>query len=139
MRYYKEETGDDSREFIENRKLDPFIGKKVKQRRMELGMTQSKLGEKLGITFQQIQKYENGKNRISASTLFRISQILGVNISYFVEGAEKSFALKDDSSAVYQIQNKEALNLINYFSSIPDASTRKKVLDLVKAIAVKQN
>lgn len=138
MHYYKE-TGDDFSELAENARLDPFIGMKVKQRRMELGMTQGKLGEKLGITFQQVQKYENGRNRISASTLFRISQILGVSISYFVEGFDRSFTLKDEDSLIYQVQNKESVSLMNYFADIPDAFTRKKVFDLVKAIATRQN
>lgn len=138
MHYYTK-TEKDFGESAENAKLDPFIGMRVKQRRMELGMTQGQLGNKLGITFQQVQKYENGKNRISASTLFKISQILGVSISYFVEGFNESFALRDENSLVYHVKNKESVNLMNYYADISDAFTRKKVFDLVKAIASKQN
>lgn len=115
--------------------LDPFIGDKVKQKRRELGISQGKLGEKLGITFQQVQKYENGKNRISASTLFQISKIFGVNFSYFVEGFDKNSTLHDSSSVSYQVKNKETNNLVNYFSNISDPVIKKRILDLVKAIA----
>lgn len=115
--------------------LDPFIGQKVKLRRSELGMSQVKLGEKLGLSFQQIQKYESGKNRISASTLFQISRILGVDFSYFVDGYGKSSVLHDDEKVSYQIHSKESDLLFNYFSRIQDPALRKQILDLVKKIA----
>ncbi len=120
-------------EEVEN--LDPFIGKRVKLRRSEMGMSQAKLGEKLGLSFQQIQKYENGKNRVSASTLFQISQILGVNFSYFVEGYGESLSLHEDEEVTYQVYNKEASLLSGYFQKIHDPALRKQILDLVKKIA----
>jgi len=116
--------------------LDFFIGKKVKLRRSLLGMSQVKLGEKLGVSFQQVQKYENGKNRISASTLFQISVALGVDFSYFVDGYAKNTILHDDTDPSYQIhEDKESSLLLNYFSKIQDPDLRRQILDLVKKVA----
>ena len=70
-----------------NKDLDIYIGNRVKLRRTMLGISQDRLGTSLGITFQQIQKYEKGVNRISASTLYSIANILGVDFSYFIEGS----------------------------------------------------
>lgn len=115
--------------------LDPFIGKRVKRRRSELGMSQMGLGERLGLSFQQIQKYENGKNRISASTLFQISRILGVDFSYFVEGYGEKPLLHDDEGVSYQAYNAESNLLSSYFAKIRDPALRKQILDLVKKMA----
>ncbi len=116
--------------------LDSFIGQKVKLRRSSLGITQVELGEKLGVSFQQIQKYENGKNRISASTLFQISTILGVSFSYFVNGYAKGAALRDNEDVSYQVHDdRESILLLNYFSKIEDPDLRRQILDLVEKIA----
>ena len=113
--------------------LDSFIGQKVKLRRSSLGITQVELGEKLGVSFQQIQKYENGKNRISASTLFQISTILGVSFSYFVNGYTKKTVLHDDENVSYQVHDdKESILLLNYFSKIKDPDLKRQILDLQK-------
>jgi transcriptional regulator with XRE-family HTH domain len=117
--------------------VDSFIGRKVKQRRSELGISQGKLGEYLGVSFQQIQKYENGKNRISASSLVQISRILGVDFSYFVNGCDGAEALRDGSTAVYQSRNnKELTLLVTYFLKIKDPALRKQILDLTKKISL---
>lgn len=115
--------------------LDFFIGKKVKQRRSELRLSQGNLGKQLGISFQQIQKYENGKNRISASTLFHISQILDVDFSYFINGYSAISSLHEGSSVTYKPHDKDSALLINYFSKLRDRSLRKQILGLVKKIA----
>ena len=115
--------------------LDPFIGGRLKLRRSEMGMSQAKLGEQLGLSFQQIQKYENGKNRISASTLFQVSRILGVDFSYFVDGYGEVSSLHEDDDVTYQVYDKEASLLAGYFRKIHDPALRKRILDLVKKIA----
>ena len=121
----------------ETTNMDSFIGRKVKQRRSELGISQGKLGEYLGVSFQQIQKYENGKNRISASSLVQISRILGVDFSYFVDGCDGVKALHDGSTAVYQSRNnKELTLLVTYFLKIKDPALRKQILDLTKKISL---
>lgn len=114
--------------------LDSFIGEKVKKRRLELGISQGKLGEYLGVSFQQIQKYENGKNRVSASTLVQISRILKASLSYFVNDYDKIDALHDKSTLSYSI--KESTLLTSYFFKIKDSSLRKQILDLTKKISL---
>lgn len=116
--------------------LDSFIGQKVRLRRSSLGITQVELGEKLGVSFQQIQKYEKGKNRISASTLFQISTILGVSFSYFVNGYAKEAVLHDNEDVSYQVHDdRESILLLNYFSKIKDPDLKKQILDLVEKMA----
>ena len=117
-----------------NKSLDAFIGEKVKQCRIALGMSQDKLGSYLGITFQQVQKYEKGINRISAS-------MLNVEIQYFIEGFNNNNhtnSLKEESSPIYEVDmrnKKESLDLLKAYYSISDLSVRKKVLELVKAFS----
>lgn len=121
----------------ETTNIDSFIGRKVKQRRSELGISQGKLGEYLGVSFQQIQKYENGKNRISASSLVQISRILGVDFSYFVDGCDGAKVLHDGSTSVYQSRNnKELTLLVTHFLKIKDPALRKQILDLTKKISL---
>jgi transcriptional regulator with XRE-family HTH domain len=76
--------------------LDRYVGIRVRQRRLEVGMSQEKLGEALGITFQQVQKYEKGTNRVSVSRLHQIAESLGVPLSYFYEGGTSGAAGKAD-------------------------------------------
>ena len=124
-----------------NKKLDAFMGEKVKQQRIALGMTQDKLASFLGVTFQQVQKYEKGVNRISASMLYSIATVLNVKLQWFVEGFEKSYsgAVHDSSEqAAFRIDNsnsKESQTLLKIYYSISDANVRKKVVDLVKAFS----
>jgi len=113
--------------------LDTFIGQKVKNRRSALKISQGKLGEELGVSFQQVQKYENGKNRISASTLYNISRILGVKFSYFVEGYENSFC--EDHKITYTPGMVEADLLLGCFARIKNQDLRTLVVDLVKNVA----
>ena len=122
---------------VESIDLDSFIGRKVKKKRSELGMSQGKLGRFLGVSFQQIQKYENGKNRISASTLLQISRILGVDFSYFIEGYDTVESLHDVSTVTYQSYgNKESNLLITHFFKIKDFTLRKQILDIIKRISL---
>ena len=125
-----------------NKSLDAFIGDRVKQRRVALGMSQDKLGAYLGITFQQVQKYEKGVNRISASMLYTIATVLNVEIDYFIYGFNNSDnqtnSLKEESSPVYEVDmrnKKESLDLLKAYYAISDLSVRKKVLELVKAFS----
>lgn len=123
--------------------IDVHVGSRVRLRRNMLGMSQEKLGESLGITFQQIQKYEKGTNRVGASRLQAIASILGVPVSYFFEnapgmdlGAAKGLA--EDASGTYVVDflnTAEGLQLNRAFVKIADAKVRRKMLDLIKALA----
>src|ERR1700684_862602 len=108
---------------------------------MLIGMSQERLGELLGLTFQQVQKYEKGVNRIGAGRLFQIARILGVEIPYFYEAvhgelAQGGFAEDDVSPPVMEfVASGEGLQLSLAFMKIKDAKVRKRVLDLVKSLA----
>jgi len=123
--------------------IDVHVGSRIRLRRNMLGMSQEKLGESLGITFQQIQKYEKGTNRVGASRLQAISSILGVPVSFFFEDAPGGEALEarglaEEGSASYVVDflnSAEGIQLNRAFVQIPDPKVRRKVLDLVKALA----
>lgn len=132
---------------VENKKkpnpIDIHVGSRVRLRRNMLAMSQEKLGESLGITFQQIQKYEKGTNRVGASRLQAIATILSVPVSFFFDDApdqEKaaSKGLSEESSTTYVVDflnSSEGLQLNRAFVKIADAKVRRKVIDLVKALA----
>lgn len=125
--------------------IDIHVGGRVRMRRLLLGMSQEKLGEKLGITFQQVQKYEKGTNRIGASRLFRISEVLGVPVSFFYDdlpgksdGNVAGFAeSRSESYVVDFISSAEGLQLNKAFLKIHDPRVRRKVVELVRALADK--
>jgi transcriptional regulator with XRE-family HTH domain len=121
--------------------VDMQVGNRVRIRRMLIGMSQERLGELLGLTFQQVQKYEKGVNRIGAGRLFDVSRILGVPIDYFYEGVGAQLAgqagfAEDGAPPVMEfVSSGEGLQLSLAFMKIKDAKVRKRVLDLVKSLA----
>lgn len=129
--------------------IDVHVGGRLRLRRMLLGLSQDKLGEKMGLTFQQIQKYEKGTNRIGASRLFHLSQVLGVPVQYFFEEAPNykgrggavsdrpaGFSEPEGEPIVYDFLNsREGLELNRAFVRIQDAKVRRKMIDLVRALA----
>lgn len=121
--------------------LDAFIGDKVKLRRSLLGMSQERLGELLGLTFQQVQKYEKGINRISAGRLFEVSVRLGCPITYFYDGltlageTSQGFAEENQNSEIMKfVTSTEGLQLATAFMQIKDSKVRKNMLDLLKSM-----
>src|ERR1700742_957101 len=120
--------------------VDIQVGNRVRIRRMLIGMSQERLGELLGLTFQQVQKYEKGVNRIGAGRLFEVARILGVPIDYFYEGVTNQtaggFAENEASPPVMEfVSSGEGLQLSLAFMKIKDPKLRKRVLDLVKQMA----
>lgn len=123
--------------------IDVHVGSRIRLRRNMLGMSQEKLGEGLGITFQQIQKYEKGTNRVGASRLQAISATLGVPVSYFFEDAPghahaAASGLAEDHSTNYVVDflnSSEGLQLNRSFVKISDSRVRKRIIDLVKALS----
>lgn len=120
--------------------IDAQVGNRVRLRRMLIGMSQERLGELLGLTFQQVQKYEKGVNRIGAGRLFEVSRILGVPIDYFYEGVNNQLAggvTEGESSPPVMefVSSGEGLQLSLAFMKIKDPKLRKRVLDLVKQMA----
>jgi transcriptional regulator with XRE-family HTH domain len=125
--------------------IDVHVGSRVRFRRMLLGMSQEKLGEKLGLTFQQIQKYEKGINRIGASRLFDLAQVLGVSVQFFYEEAPAAdghafapdgFAEKVAENAIVEfLRSRDGLELNKAFVRIADARARRAIVDLVRSLA----
>jgi transcriptional regulator with XRE-family HTH domain len=121
--------------------IDKHVGGRVRMRRLMVNMSQEKLGEKLGLTFQQVQKYEKGMNRIGASRMQHISEILGVPVSFFFEGAPATqpiggFAEGEQPAVMSDfLASSEGLQLNRAFMRIKDARVRRRVVDLVAAMA----
>lgn len=120
--------------------VDVHVGRRVRHRRWMVGMTQQQLGDIVGIKFQQIQKYETGMNRISASRLWDIAQALDVSISFFFEGFEGAEHTSDAPAAEREIQrgdllaDKEALELVRSYYAIPEAQ-RRRLFDLARVLS----
>jgi transcriptional regulator with XRE-family HTH domain len=124
--------------------IDKHVGSRVRMRRMMLGMSQEKLGDALGLTFQQVQKYEKGTNRIGASRLQQISNILQVQVSFFLEGAPnvpgvpRAEGLSEAPSPAYVsdfLATSDGLALTKAFTRIGDSKLRRRIVDLVEQIA----
>jgi len=128
--------------------IDTHVGGRVRLRRTLMGMSQEKLGEALGLTFQQIQKYERGVNRIGASRLFDLARVLDVPIGFFFDdmpdgvggpgGALRSrlagFAESQEGFEDDALNRRETLELVRAYYRITDPSVRKRVFDLIKSL-----
>jgi transcriptional regulator with XRE-family HTH domain len=123
--------------------VDAHVGSRVRLRRMLIGMSQERLGESMGLTFQQVQKYEKGVNRIGASRLFQIARVLDVPIQFFFEeaphidgNAVQGMAEPDSETFILEFLNsREGLELNRAFVKIADPKVRKSVVDLVRALS----
>ncbi len=128
--------------------VDVHVGSRVRLRRMLLGMSQEKLGERLGLTFQQVQKYEKGVNRIGASRLFELSKVLGVSVGFFYDEApeitgahsqipvEIGFAeMPNENYTSDFLSSREGLELNKAFARISDPKVRRTIVELVRSLA----
>jgi transcriptional regulator with XRE-family HTH domain len=122
--------------------IDKHVGSRVRMRRMMLSMSQEKLGDALGLTFQQVQKYEKGTNRIGASRLQQIAHILQVSVSFFFEGAPHSpghsGGMSEAPSPAYVadfLATSDGLSLTKAFMRIKNSKLRRRIVDLVEQIA----
>ena len=127
--------------------VDIHVGERLKSRRSLLSMSQEKLADAVGITFQQVQKYERGTNRVSASRLWQFSKVLSVPISYFFENySEKgdaktlAFGLADNEQEGFLAEadlmsKKETIDLVREYYSIPDEKMRRDLLKMIKTMA----
>lgn len=136
--------------------IDVHVGSRIRLRRTLLGMSQEHLGDALGITFQQVQKYERGVNRVGASRLFDMSRILDVPIAYFFEDlssdlsetelsgprghnygfseVQEPFSIGSEPSLGDQMRNRETMELVRAYYRITDPAMRKRMFDLVKSL-----
>lgn len=127
--------------------IDVHVGSRVRFRRMLLGMSQEKLAERLGLTFQQIQKYEKGINRIGASRLFDLAQVLAVPVQFFYEEVPGAAAdgtgvlpngfaeITPEASIVEFLKSRDGLELNKAFVRIQDVKARRAIVDLVRSLA----
>jgi transcriptional regulator with XRE-family HTH domain len=120
--------------------IDIHVGQRLRLRRTLLGLSQETLGEAVGITFQQLQKYERGANRISASRLFNLSQVLGVPVTFFFDDLPvQDVELVDEEPSETQefesMARRETLELVRAYYRIPEEMVRRRTFELVKALA----
>jgi transcriptional regulator with XRE-family HTH domain len=123
--------------------VDEHVGSRIRLRRQVVGLSQEKLGESLGVTFQQVQKYERGTNRVGASRLYDLSRVLEVPVNFFYEGlgddANMAFGDNDQRPLVYDfIKSSEGVQLALAMSQIEDRTLRRQLVDLARAIAKSQ-
>ncbi len=111
--------------------VDAHVGKRIRHRRWMVGMTQQQLADRVGIKFQQIQKYETGMNRVSASRLFDIAREMEVPVAFFFDGLETADSARQ---AADLLGDKEALELIRAYYSIPEAQ-RRRLFDLARVLS----
>jgi transcriptional regulator with XRE-family HTH domain len=115
--------------------VDVHVGKRIRHRRWMVGMTQQQLAEKVGIKFQQIQKYETGMNRVSASRLWDIAEAVDVPISFFFEGIDSEAGESASSMIPGDIMaDKEALELVRSYYSIPE-NQRRRLFELARVLS----
>jgi transcriptional regulator with XRE-family HTH domain len=124
--------------------IDVHVGTRVRLRRNMLGLTQEKLGEAIGLTFQQVQKYERGANRIGASRLLELSDVLGVPVSFFYDETDPVHAppvptgFEEPPQEGFDsdpLRRRETVELIGAYYDIEDTAVRRRLLDLAKALA----
>ncbi len=115
--------------------VDKHVGQRLRQRRWVVGITQQQLAENVGIKFQQIQKYETGANRVSASRLWDISRALDVPISYFFEDmVDDDQAVSEEEANEASVLDKETATLVRYYRQIPEKQ-RRKLFDLAQTLS----
>jgi transcriptional regulator with XRE-family HTH domain len=123
--------------------IDRFVGSRVRARRVGIRLSQTKLGEAIGVTFQQVQKYENGTNRIGASNLFKIAKTLGVDVAYFFEGVQEiADSMMADTAEIPMtgikedpLTSRDAIELMHNYYRVKDANVRKRLAQFVKTLA----
>jgi len=128
--------------------IDKYVGSRVRARRVGLRLSQTNLGQAIGVTFQQIQKYENGSNRIGASNLFKIANALGVEVAFFFEGMPDDIAkagliprgmeLAEKAPADFDhdpMSSRESIELMHNYFRIGDPQVRKRLFQFVKSLA----
>jgi transcriptional regulator with XRE-family HTH domain len=115
--------------------VDVHVGKRIRHRRWVSGTTQQQLADQVGIKFQQIQKYETGMNRVSASRLWDIAHALGVEVSFFFEGLDSALLESDGSGMPSDVlSDKEALDLLRSYYAIPE-NQRRRLFDLARVLS----
>jgi transcriptional regulator with XRE-family HTH domain len=127
--------------------LDKHIGRRIRMRRMMLDMSQAELATRIGLTFQQVQKYEKGTNRVSASRLRDLSRVLAVPLSFFFEDAPRLGEEPNVAGATVPLPSflqdvaatKDGLAVMRAFAEIRDPNVRRRIADLIEAVAIRES
>lgn len=114
--------------------IDLHVGKRIRFKRKMIGLTQSDLGGKVDLTFQQIQKYEKGENRVSASKLYQIAQILDTNVSFFFDGYNDTVSKREEIT-----DDKQSVDLVTSFKSIKNPKVKKRIMMLIDSVIDEEN
>lgn len=118
--------------------VDVHVGLAIRARRRAIGMNQHEMAERLGVTFQQVQKYERSGNRISASRLYDVARILGVPVAYFFSGIDDDqatvYAAEIDAKVMRMMQLAEGQEMVEFFPLLEDGAVRRQIVDLVKVL-----
>jgi transcriptional regulator with XRE-family HTH domain len=114
---------------------DIEVGQRIRARRMAKGMSQTELGNMLGVTFQQVQKYEKGLNRVGAGRLVRVAEALDVPVSFFFGSTDANAGAEDTRAILGFLDTSYALRLLRAFSRIPNATVQRAVVELVESIS----
>src|SRR5579871_2554953 len=116
--------------------IDVIVGKRIRLRRLQLSLSQTDLGQKLGVAFQQVQKYEKGTNRVSCSRLYEIAQILDVPVTYFFSASGDNASLEVAVAEQFDVPElKDGFRLMTAFRQIQNNAVRKNVIALVETVA----
>ncbi len=129
--------------------VDVYVGRRLRLKRTILGLSQESVGKQIGVTFQQIQKYERGINRMGASRLYDFARALGVQIAYFFDGYgdyviedDKALAMNEATAAKFEgekINNRETMEVMRAYYRIKNPAVRKRIVDLIKAMAAEDH
>jgi len=114
--------------------VDKLVGRNIRIHRLEKGLSQTALAERIGLTFQQVQKYEKGTNRVGSGRLFQIAGVLGTHITCFFEGTDSAHD-SPEQSMMNQLVEPQSMRLIQAFSAISDPEVRRSLVQLVEKIA----
>lgn len=127
--------------------IDKYVGSRVRARRVGMRISQTKLGDAIGVTFQQVQKYENGTNRIGASNLYKISRHLSTEVAFFFQDMpdelfeasnEDPYGLSEPLAEPFEsdpLSSREAISLVHDYHRIPDEQLRQRMSQMVRALA----
>jgi transcriptional regulator with XRE-family HTH domain len=130
----KKKSNDDGKNNRSTGKYDNKLGKRIRLRRVELGISQSELGEKLGVTFQQVQKYEKGMNRVGAARLQQVATALDVPVAFFFDGDGKS---REVDSLLF-IDSSFSLRLLRAYASVKNQALQRQFVSLIESIAANE-
>ncbi len=116
--------------------VDAHVGQRIRDKRNACGLSQTEVADALGVTFQQVQKYERGTNRVGASRLYDLSRILGVQVQYFFEGLEDQSPVVDDNDEnIVHLMKPDTIELVEAYYKVENPQVRRQILSTIRSIS----